>query len=95
MYYVCIRKLYRLTPGAVYYYKYGDDQYGWSDEYMFKAAPPKGGTVRIVAYGGNIEPNRVYLLASNCMCTPTLPNPSTEVTTLCVTMQCQREKQIS
>ena len=56
-----IRYVYRLTPGAVYYYKYGDDQYGWSDEYMFKAAPPQGGTVKVVAYGGN-DPNPVYLI---------------------------------
>lgn len=49
-----INALYRLTPGAVYYYKFGDSQYGWSDEYMFKTAPLIGsnGSVHVITYGG-------------------------------------------
>ena len=43
-----------LVPGTKYYYKFGDDSYGWSDEYSFKAAPTPGPTVttRVLAVGG-------------------------------------------
>ena len=45
---------FRLVPGRRYYYKFGDDSFGWSDEFSFKAAPTPGPSVttRVLAIGG-------------------------------------------
>ena len=43
-----------LQPGSTYYYTCGDDQFGWSQEFSFKAASPADPdtTTRVVIYGG-------------------------------------------
>ena len=47
-------KLTGLQPGSTYYYTCGDDQFGWSQEFSFKAASPADpkATVKISAFGG-------------------------------------------
>lgn len=37
-----------------YYYRFGDDAYGWSDEFTFNAAPVPGPnvTTKVLAFGG-------------------------------------------
>ena len=47
-------KLTGLEPGLTYYYSCGDDQFGWSQEFSFKAATPADpkATVRVSAFGG-------------------------------------------
>ena len=45
---------FRLTPGHVYNYQFGDDSYGWSPVYSFKMPPksdPNTG-INIIAFGG-------------------------------------------
>jgi len=38
-----------------YYYIFGDN-YGWSEEFSFRAAPKKGSsdTISLIAYGGQL-----------------------------------------
>ena len=46
--------MYSLTAGAKYYYRFGDDTFGWSDEFTFNAAPVPGPnvTTKVLAFGG-------------------------------------------
>ena len=49
-------KLSGLQPGLTYYYTCGDQQFGWSQEFSFRAAlaaDPKT-TVRVSAFGGGL-----------------------------------------
>ena len=43
-----------LTPATKYYYQFGDDAYGWSEEFTFKSAPVPGPnvTTRVLTFGG-------------------------------------------
>lgn len=43
-----------LAPRTRYYYIFGDDAYGMSEEYSFVSAPAKGdtSTIKVVTYGG-------------------------------------------
>ena len=45
-----------LQPGLTYYYTCGDQQYGWSQEFSFRAATPANAsaTTRVIVYGGMI-----------------------------------------
>ena len=54
----------RLIPGTTYHYKFGDNAYGWSDEYTFRAAPTPGPSVetRVLAIGGKFMYICVLLL---------------------------------
>ena len=53
---VCLQSchVYRLTPGAKYYYVYGGGPYGYSKESYFVAPPipSRTATTKILAYGG-------------------------------------------
>lgn len=44
-----------LSPGQKYYYRFGDDAYGWSDEFTFTSAPVPGPnvTTRVLTFGGS------------------------------------------
>ncbi len=44
----------RLDPQTKYYYKFGDEAYGWSEEFSFTSAPETGPdiTTRVLAFGG-------------------------------------------
>ncbi|CAI8008589.1 Probable inactive purple acid phosphatase 27 [Geodia barretti] len=46
-------KLSGLQPGLTYYYTCGDQQFGWSQEFSFRAATPANAsaTTRVVVYG--------------------------------------------
>ena len=48
---------FRIVPGIRYYYIFGDDAYGWSDEFSFKAAPTPGPSVNTkeLAIAGEFE----------------------------------------
>ena len=47
-------KLSGLQPGLTYYYVCGDQQFGWSQEFSFRAATPANASAstRVVVYGG-------------------------------------------
>ena len=51
-----------LTPGGKYYYRFGDDAYGWSDEFTFNAAPVPGPSVttKVLAFGGTFLYSSYY-----------------------------------
>ena len=56
-----------------YYYIFGDN-YGWSEEFNFTAAPEQGfsGTIRLIAYGGQLFSLVLAICLHwcvNCMCT--------------------------
>ena len=55
--------LYRLKPGTRYYYIFGDDDFGWSEEFSFMSAPVPGPgvTTRVLAFGG-----KCYKLMQSC-----------------------------
>ena len=43
-----------LTPSSKYFYRFGDDAYGWSNEFNFTSAPVPGPnvTTRVLTFGG-------------------------------------------
>ena len=45
---------YSLTPSTRYYYQFGSNTWGWSDEFSFKSPPVTSpdSSVRIITYGG-------------------------------------------
>ena len=44
---------YSLVPTQKYYYQTGDEKYGWSEEYSFKAPPTPSSdvTTRVIVFG--------------------------------------------
>ena len=58
-------KLSGLQPGLTYYYTCGDQQFGWSQEFSFRAATPANAsaTTRVVVYGGRsfLASKRIHL----------------------------------
>lgn len=54
MHFYCMYLVYSLAPGGKYYYRFGDNAYGWSDEFTFNAAPVPGPnvTTKVLAFGG-------------------------------------------
>ena len=55
-----------LTPSTRYYYQFGSNTWGWSDEFSFKSPPVTSpdSSVRIITYGG--KENTCFLSIAEC-----------------------------
>ena len=65
---------YSLTPSTRYYYQFGSNTWGWSDEFSFKSPPVTSpdSSVRIITYGGKGTPVVYHLLSADSAVASTL-----------------------